>query len=96
MLHMVFSSPFQNRSLQQCEAQLLPGDEVLLLQDAVVAAVSPNLLDGFSAQGVSVYALASDLMARGLAARVSEAVTVIDHQEFVELTVRHPNSLKWA
>ncbi|UTM57592.1 sulfurtransferase complex subunit TusB [Photobacterium sp. CCB-ST2H9] len=96
MLHMVFSSPFQNRALQQCAEQLLPGDDVLLLQDAAVAAVSPGQLDQVLSQGASVYVLEADLLARGLAGRTSSEVEVIDHNQFVELTISHPNSMKWA
>ncbi|KDM90568.1 sulfurtransferase complex subunit TusB [Photobacterium galatheae] len=96
MLHMVFSSPFQNRALQQCAEQLLPGDEVLLLQDAAVAAASPEQLTQVLSQGAAVYVLEADLLARGLAGRVSTEVEVIDHSQFVELTVSHPNSMKWA
>ncbi|UIP28210.1 sulfurtransferase complex subunit TusB [Photobacterium sp. TLY01] len=77
-------------------AQLLPGDEILLLQDGVVAATAPGQLESVLTQGVAVYALDTDLLARGLAGRVVSEVEVIDHNRFVELTVCHPNCMKWA
>ncbi|MEI8594584.1 sulfurtransferase complex subunit TusB [Photobacterium sp. Hal280] len=96
MLHMIFSSPFQNRALQQCVAQLLPGDEIVLLQDGVVAATSPGQLESALKQAAAVYALETDLQARGLTGRVAAEVEVIDHNMLVTLTVRHPNCMKWA
>ncbi|NAW66232.1 sulfurtransferase complex subunit TusB [Photobacterium halotolerans] len=96
MLHMIFSSPFQNRALQQCVAQLLPGDEIVLLQDGVVAATAPGQLDSALKQAAAVYVLETDILARGLAGRVTADVEVIDHDMLVALTVRHPNCMKWA
>jgi len=93
MLHIVNKSPYADRALDACLARLTEGAALLLIEDAVVAA----LADGAYAaklKGLDVYALGPDLEARGLAAKPLCA-QVVDHAGFVDLCVTHPASHSW-
>ncbi|EJG0913220.1 sulfurtransferase complex subunit TusB [Vibrio parahaemolyticus] len=68
-------------------------DAVLLIEDAVYAA---NPQQAFShVKHATVFALESDIQARGMANRISPSVTVVDYVGFVELTAKHDKSLTW-
>lgn len=95
MLHILQDSPFQTdlESLLRCLKQ---GDEVLLLQDAVIAALSgTRALDLLLAAPISVYALQEDIEARGLAAQISTSVGKVSYTDFVRLTVKHEQQITW-
>ncbi len=42
MLHTISTSPFQTQALQRCLRYISPGDEILLIQDAVFAGIEKN------------------------------------------------------
>lgn len=63
MLHTVTRSPFQSHSLAQCLQFICPGDEILLLEDAVIVAVSKNIyFDLIKNIGVKIYLLKPTLL----------------------------------
>ena len=99
MLHTVNKSPFERGALQSCLRLAADGATVLLLEDAVVAA-----LDGTAhaaavreaAERLAVRVLGPDLAARGLAAeRVLDGVQVVGYPEFVELAATHDSIQSW-
>lgn len=91
MLHLIKSTQALEEALPLCA----PSDAIVLLEQAVYAATSSHKLQPMlPKQGV--YALHSDVLARGLASRVSERIVVIDNHQWVDLTVEHPSSLTWA
>jgi len=77
----------------------LPGSGVLLLEDGVYAAVADSaaaaLLSALP-ERVRVYALAADLMARGIdAATVLDDVRVVDYEGFVDLACQYDKVQAW-
>lgn len=95
MLHIVSRSPFADASLERCLARWRDGDALILIEDAVVAA----LADGrFAAmlKGKAVYVLAADLEARGLAAKtLARGAAKVDYEGFVDLCAGQKASLSW-
>ena len=64
---------------------------LVLTQDAVIAATTGHVSSGYN----NVYALHSDLDARGLMDHISEDIQVIDLSDFVKLTTQHQPLVNW-
>jgi tRNA 2-thiouridine synthesizing protein B len=95
MLHILQHSPFQTdlESLLRC---VKPGDDLLLLQDAVIAALSgTKALDLLLCAPISIYALHEDIEARGLTAQISNGIGKVSYTDFVGLTVKHEQQITW-
>ena len=95
MLHILQHSPFQTdfESLLRCVKH---GDELLLRQDAVIAALSgTKALDLLLSAPIIVYALQEDIEARGLTAQISTGVGKVSYTDFVALTVKHEQHISW-
>ena len=98
-LHTVNKSPFERSTLQTCLGHAQAGDSVLLIEDAVYAAVAgnafaPKLTD--MADSVKVFALGPDLKARGMdPAAVTGGVSVIDYDGFVDLAAENSTVHSW-
>ncbi|MGL4858352.1 MAG: sulfurtransferase complex subunit TusB [Enterobacteriaceae bacterium] len=95
MLHTLSHSPWQV-DLPALLRLISPGDALLLTQDGVIAALagsehSRQLL----ACHVPLYALESDLLARGIASLCDPAITIIDYGKFVELSEQHMQQILW-
>ena len=98
MLHTVNKSPFENKALESCLTYARKGSAVLLIEDGVYAAargtaVSPQLQA--AQKTVSVYALKSDVEARGMQNRVMDGVRLVDYGGFVDLVVEHDAVQSW-
>ena len=97
MLHSVTRSPFQSQSLAQCLQFICPGDEILLLEDAVIVALSENIyFDLIKNIGVKIYLLEADIIARGLQGKCNKYFHLVDYKGFVLLTEQHAQHMKWA
>jgi tRNA 2-thiouridine synthesizing protein B len=100
VLHWVPGSPWARDGLARALAEAAPGDVVLLLQDAVVAALAdarlPAALD--AALGTRELAVcAADLAARGLAgAPLRAGARAIDDAGMVVLAAACDVSCTWA
>lgn len=84
--------------LAACLAVLAEGDSLLLLEDAVYLALDAAFMSRFAAElpdSPRLYALAPDLAARGISARISPAVNVIGYKEFVALSLQHQRVVNW-
>ncbi|MBI2242295.1 MAG: sulfurtransferase complex subunit TusB [Magnetospirillum gryphiswaldense] len=98
-LHTVNKSPFERANLQSCLGHAQAGDSVLLLEDAVVAAMAatamaPKLAD--AAQSVKIFVLGPDLKARGLdPAGVADGIGVVDYDGFVDLAAENSTVHAW-
>jgi tRNA 2-thiouridine synthesizing protein B len=90
MLHIISTSPFQNTALQECRKIAQAGDALVLLTDAVYAALTDEKL--FS--GLQIFALADHMDARGIAA--PDWITCIDHDQMVALTCQHHPVHTWC
>jgi tRNA 2-thiouridine synthesizing protein B len=95
-LHIINKSPYQDRSLQDCLRVCKTGDELLLIEDAVYAALAENpYAEQLNDSGLNLYALSVDLKARGLANMDIGSVKQVSDHEFVALTVKHSAIQSW-
>ena len=85
MLHII-SNP---NAISDCTAHLVNDDVVILIGDGVYGLKDPSL-----GSRVPVFALESDLVARGIVA--TSNVTPTKMSQFVELVVKHANSVTWT
>ena len=99
-LHTVNKSPFERSSLATCLRVATDGASLLLLEDGVYAALG----EGRHADAVkdalgrvSVYVLAPDLAARGLADRaLIDGLRLVDDVGFVRLVTQHERVVAWT
>lgn len=95
MLHTLINSPFKcdfNAMLRL----LAEGDEVLLLQDGVLAALEGSqALESLRAAPISLHVLQDDVIARGLSAQISSSAAAVSYTEFVALTVKQTQQMTW-
>lgn len=69
-------------------------DDLILIEEAIYGATMHSPL--FTAlKAHQVHVLHSDASARGMTSRLSPSYRLIDHGEFVDLTVSHETSLTW-
>lgn len=99
MLHIVNKSPFERTALQSCLQHALAGDAILLIEDAVVGALAGSCVAAELQAALadkSLYALAPDLQARGLAPeRLLAGIETVDYAGFVDLSVAHERNQSW-
>jgi len=99
MLHIVNKSPFDRSTLDSCLQSSKDGAAVLLIEDAVVAAVngtsvSAKIADALSSK--SVYVLGPDLNARGFQdADMIDGIKSVDYAGFVDLVAENSNVQSW-
>ena len=98
MLHTVNKSPFDHNTLETCLRFARQGSAVLLIEDGVYAAlretaVSKQVQDAL--KRVSIYALKSDLEARGMQNRLMDGIQLVDYGGFVDLVVEHNSVQSW-
>ncbi|MEA1063144.1 sulfurtransferase complex subunit TusB [Apirhabdus apintestini] len=95
MLFTLMHSPFQC-DLTALIRTVTPGDDILLLQDGVIAGIADTAaLALLLALPVSVSALRDDIEARGLSGQISSRIAQIDYTDFVNLTVKQRNQVAW-
>jgi tRNA 2-thiouridine synthesizing protein B len=98
VLHIVNKSPYEKTALASCLAHATKGSAVLLIEDAVYAAVKGGAAEAElkHAMGrVEMYALGPDLEARGVKDRVIDGVKLVDYGGFVDLAAEHRTSQSW-
>lgn len=99
LLHTVNKSPFEKDSLDTCLRLAKQGSTILLIEDAVYAAMQGTAIESKIAETIkrySVYALRSDLKARGLEEdRLLNGIKVVDYDGFVDLVAEHDTVQSW-
>lgn len=99
MLHIVNKSPFERNTLESCLGHALAGDSVLLIEDAVVGAMTGTKVAGEITAAIAdkkVFVLGEDLAARGLKQeRIIEGIEVVNYEGFVDLTVENDKTQSW-
>lgn len=95
-LHIINKSPYQDQCLQDCLRVCKSGDELLLIEDAVYAAIpgTPHA-QLLKDSGLRFYALSVDINARGLTNRDIDPAIATSDLEFVALTVKHSAIQSW-
>ena len=100
MLHTVNRSPFEKSSLESALRLAKPGSALLLLEDAVYAAVKGTVLEEKmreAARRLRVHVLGPDLQARGLEeGALIEGIGVVDYGGFVDLAVENDKVHAWV
>ena len=100
MLHTVNRSPFEKSSLESALRLAKPGSALLLLEDAVYAAVTGTVLEEKmreAARRLRVHVLGPDLQARGLEeGALIEGIGVVDYRGFVDLAVENDKVHAWV
>ncbi|MCE9850461.1 sulfurtransferase complex subunit TusB [Aeromonas allosaccharophila] len=91
MLHLILNSPFQNQALAQALSYLQPEDELVLMQDAVIAASAPQWSEQLA--DIPLYVMQEDLQARGLHHRVGN---VLDMAGLVALIAQKGSPRTWG
>ncbi len=97
ILHTVNNSPFQKNDLNSCLAHANSGDAVLLIEDGVYGAISgTQAANQVSKADAKVYVLGADLAARGIAeSKISDGITVVGYDGFVDLATEHNAVNSW-
>ena len=99
MLHTVNKSPYERNSLDTCMRLAKNGSTILLIEDAVYAAVKGTAVEDQMKAATKqhhVYVLGPDLKARGLdETKLIKNINVVDYTGFVELTVEHDCVQSW-
>ena len=99
LLHTVNKSPFEKGSLDTCLRLAKQGSTILLIEDAVYAAIQGTVIEGKMSEAIkrySVCALRSDLKARGLdEGRLLSGIKVVDYGGFVDLVAEHDAVQSW-
>ena len=99
MLHTVNKSPFEKNSIHTCLRLAKKGSDILLIEDAVYAALQNTEIESDIRQAVtehSLYVLEPDLMARGLDRDlIVEGIQIVGYDGFVDLAVNNDKVQSW-
>jgi tRNA 2-thiouridine synthesizing protein B len=99
MLHTVNKSPFEKNSLQTCLRLARPGDDILLIEDAVYASTPGTGVSGLvesTMRDLSFYVLGPDLASRGIdEGGILKGIQVVDYAGFVDLSVKNDKIQSW-
>lgn len=99
MLHILRHSPHSESRFASCLRAINSGQSLLLIEDAVYGLLpgttGRNSLE-FLPAAVSLYALDTDLQARGMALDdLPSRVRIINYTMMVELCVEHAKAVSW-
>lgn len=95
MLHTLSHSPWQC-DIDGLLRMLAEGDELLLIQDGVLAAIEGSrFVEILNNAPITVSALKEDIAARGLVGQISAKIDVVSYNDFVNLTVKHTTQMSW-
>lgn len=100
MLHVVNRSPFEKTSLDSCIVHAKEGAAILLIEDAVYAAMDGTAFADRIKTALNkckVYVLGPDIKARGMGeTKVVDGIEIVGYGEFVDLTVTHDSVSSWV
>jgi tRNA 2-thiouridine synthesizing protein B len=98
LLHTINKPPGCMTLYSRMASTATRGDSIIFIEDAVIAARSRGpYFDTLEALGklYALYALQSDVSARGLDKLTSKLVKIVDYDQFVELTSLHKSVVSW-
>ncbi|MEE9395765.1 MAG: sulfurtransferase complex subunit TusB [Methylococcales bacterium] len=99
MLHLVQDSPTENNKLVLCIERAVPGQTILLIEEAVYGARCDSSVVAQVMKGIEVLticALAPDLEARGiLTEETLPSIRRISYEEFVDLAANSKHIHTW-
>jgi tRNA 2-thiouridine synthesizing protein B len=91
MLQLILNSPFLTHDLELALGYRQPDDPLVLMQDAVIAAVAPAWCERLAA--IPLYVMQEDLQARGLKPQIG---TVLDLAGLVTLIADTGSPQSWG
>jgi len=95
ILHIVNKSPYEKNSVDMAAGYAKDGDTVLLIEDAVYAAVKAGSASAILS-GLDVSVLGSDLAARGVAEdKLADGINIVDYAGFVDLVDAKDSVQSW-
>ncbi|ATG02762.1 MULTISPECIES: sulfurtransferase complex subunit TusB [Lelliottia] len=95
MLHTLRHSPWQ-ADIEGLLRMLGDGDELLLIQDGVFAAIDGGrFIEILNNAPIKVLALKDDIDARGLVGQISTKIDVVGYTDFVKLAIKHSTQMSW-
>ena len=98
-LHTVNKSPFERSTFISAINHTLPGDKVLMIEDGVIVTRKGSAFADLVTSALSdcsLYVLAPDLAARGIAeADLVDGVQAIDYGGFVDLVAECDRTQSW-
>lgn len=99
MLHTVNKSPFERDSLGTCFRLARPGSDVLLIEDAVYAALAGTRFEASVREAMarySLFVLEEDIEARGIDPHaLIKGIETVNYGGFVDLAVRNDSVQSW-
>jgi tRNA 2-thiouridine synthesizing protein B len=99
MLHTINKSPFEKNSIDSCLRLASAGSAILLIEDAVYAALEGTAFAdklGAVTEKYKLYVLGPDLRARGMDSEaVINGIEIVDYSGFVDLAVEHAPVQSW-
>lgn len=100
ILHTINKSPSSSNAFTNCLKFASAGSGVLLLEDAVYAALNIEINSKFQSvdilQKYTWYVLEDDLLARGVSEKVHTGFKKISYAEFVELSLQYSKVQSWS
>lgn len=95
MLHVVNKSPYERGSLKTATGYMTDGDELLLIEDGVYAAIKAGAASALLG-GCKVSVLGPDLDARGISRdKLIDGVNIVDYAGFVDLVEANDKVQSW-
>lgn len=98
-LHTVNKSPFTHNTLASCLQVCSNLDAILLLEDGVLAGLKgapcAEEISLAIAKGTKIFALADDILARGLSEKIRADIDTTDYSGFVQLSLEHRSVQSW-
>lgn len=96
MLHSISHFPLPCGEPHSILRYVAPEDVVVLLQDGVIFGLSnTESAAKLLGSGAALYALHSDLAARGLLQHIERGIEIIDHVRLVSITDQHRPQISW-
>ena len=98
MLHIINQSPISSIQFTSCLRLLLSQQSLLLIEDGVYALKQNTFYAELLKQRLAttrIYALLPDIKARGIEDKIIPDISLINYEEFVELTVQHKTICSW-
>jgi tRNA 2-thiouridine synthesizing protein B len=95
ILHLMNKSPYETANLDTCVDFMRDGDAMLLIEDAVYAAIKSGKASA-RLSGLDVAVLGPDLAARGIGEdKLADGVKVVGYEEFVDLAAEKDKVQSW-
>ena len=95
LLHTLNSAP-QSAATRNCCDLLTKDDTVILFGDGVYAGLEGSSTSQLLRDsGATIFALAPDVAAAGIGAKLAAGISPIDYPQFVAISAKYPGQMAW-